>query len=189
MLIEEGNDPVFDPPALQEYMDTWDGQLFFDLLHLEKDENVLEIGCGTGRIARKVAPNVKSFCGMDISPQTIAAAKKHLPFANTKLICADFLAYAFDETFDLIYSTLTFLHIENKQKAMEKVFGLLCPGGSFILSIGKSDEEFLDFGTRKLKVYPDDPNETMHILKSNGFSNMQKYETEFAYIFSAEKPL
>ena len=30
LLIDEGNDPVYDPMPLQEYMDKWDGQKFID---------------------------------------------------------------------------------------------------------------------------------------------------------------
>ena len=32
LLIEENNDPFRDPPALQKYMESWDGQLFLDLI-------------------------------------------------------------------------------------------------------------------------------------------------------------
>ena len=28
LLIDEGQDPVCDPPLLQEYMNKWDGELF-----------------------------------------------------------------------------------------------------------------------------------------------------------------
>ena len=54
-LIDEGNDPVLDCEELKAYMELWDGQTFIDLLELKKDKSVLEIGCGTGRIALKVA--------------------------------------------------------------------------------------------------------------------------------------
>ena len=62
LLIDEGNDPVLDPPELKEYMNGWDGDLFIDLMELAKNKTVLEIGCGTGRIAVKVAPKVRAFC-------------------------------------------------------------------------------------------------------------------------------
>ena len=35
-LIDEGNDPVFDPPPLREYMDKWDGQAFIDAMELDE---------------------------------------------------------------------------------------------------------------------------------------------------------
>ena len=66
LLIEENNDPFRDPPALQEYMNRWDGEQFLESLELSKNKNVLEIGIGTGRIAVKVAPYCKQLTGIDI---------------------------------------------------------------------------------------------------------------------------
>lgn len=34
-LIDENNDPVFDPQTLKEYMDKWDGKAFLDALTLD----------------------------------------------------------------------------------------------------------------------------------------------------------
>lgn len=50
-LIDEGNDPVSDPPFLQEYMDKWDGQAIIDKMNIGMTKSVLEIGVGTGRLA------------------------------------------------------------------------------------------------------------------------------------------
>ena len=43
-LIDDGQDPVKDPPELQAYMDKWDGETFIKLLALNKTKNTLEIG-------------------------------------------------------------------------------------------------------------------------------------------------
>ncbi len=188
-LIKGGNDPVLDPPALQVYMDKWDGALFMDWLGLNPSQRVLEIGCGTGRLAVKVAPLVKTFCGIDISPETIEAAKKHLNAKAVTLICADFLSYDFSESFDLIYSSLTFLHIKDKKAAIQKVFTLLSPGGRFVLSIDKNQNNEIDFGAYKLKIYPDNPENIMHLLKLTGFETIRQFETELASVFSADKPI
>ena len=101
-LIDEGQDPVCDPPMLQDYMNKWDGDAFISLLELNKADSALEIGCGTGRLAVRVAPKVSSFCGIDVSPKTVKIAASHLQKYNAKLICGDFLDYSFTERFDLI---------------------------------------------------------------------------------------
>ena len=49
----------------------WDGQIFLDLIQLDKTKNVLEIGVGIVRIASKVAPRCLQFMGIDISSKTI----------------------------------------------------------------------------------------------------------------------
>lgn len=189
-LIDAGNDPVYDPPVLREYMDKWDGKLFIDLLKLSPDKSVLEIGVGTGRIAVNTAPLAGAFYGIDISPKTIETAKKHLGQGDGKvhLICADFLDFNFSKSFDLIYSTLTFLHIKDKKAAIDKVFDLLNAGGRFVLSIDKNQENELDCGEYKIKIFPDNPENIDLLLKSAGFESIKRYETEFAYIFSADKP-
>ena len=187
LLIEEGQDPVCDPPLLQEYMNKWDGELFLNLLELNKSKKVLEIGCGTGRLAVKVAPNVHSFCGIDISPKTIDAAKLHLQDFNVTLICDDFLNCLFTEQFDLIYSSLTFMHIKNKCNAIKKIYNHLVKDGVCVLSIDKNKNNILEFGSRKVKIYPNDPEKIMSIFTECGFCEVEKYETEHAYLIRARR--
>ena len=66
LLIKENNDPFRDPPALRKYMESWDGQVFLDLLELNPSKKVLEIGVGTGRIAEKIAGCCRHLTGIDI---------------------------------------------------------------------------------------------------------------------------
>ena len=71
LLIEENNDPFHDAPVLQKYMESWDGQVFLDLMELDESKTVLEIGVGTGRLAVKTAGRCRHLTGIDISPKTI----------------------------------------------------------------------------------------------------------------------
>ena len=54
LLIEENNDPFRDPPSLRQHMESWDGQVFLDLLELAPSKMVLEIGIGTEWCLRSV---------------------------------------------------------------------------------------------------------------------------------------
>ena len=144
MLIDENNDPFCDSPEMQEYMNRWDGQAFLDALKLDKNKNVLEIGVGTGRIAAKVAPECMKLTGIDISPKTIKRAQENLKAnKNILLVCEDFTKYNFSETFDVIYSSLTMMHFENKQQVIFKVDKLLNEGGIFCLSIDKNQSQYI----------------------------------------------
>ena len=185
-LIEENNDPVLDPPALRAYMDLWDGQPFLDALELTGQENVLEIGVGTGRLAVRTALRCGSFTGIDLSPRTIARATEHLD-PSTTLITGDFLTHPFQVQFDLIYSSLTFFHIEDKQAAADRVFQLLRPHGRFVLSISKSQDTVLDYGIRRLPLFPDTPEQMCRHLQIAGFHVNSITETEFAYIIQSHK--
>lgn len=110
-----------------------------EALQLASDKTALEIGVGTGRLALRVCEKCGSFTGIDISPKTIERAKGNLrEFSNTSLICGNYLTLQFDKSFDVIYSSLTFMHIEDKQTAIEKTADLLTPSGRFVLSIDKN---------------------------------------------------
>ena len=186
-LIDEGNDPVFDPKPLREYMNKWDGPAFIEKMCLDESKTVLEIGVGTGRLAINVAPRCKSFVGIDISPKTIARAKENLTFNNIKLICDDFLCYDFKETYDVIYSSLTFMHIEDKLFAISKVASILNNNGKFVLSIDKNQSDFIDYVTRKIRIYPDSPEEIRKLILISELEIEEIYETEFAHIFVVRK--
>lgn len=100
-------------------MDKWDGKAFIDKMELDKDKSVHEIGVGTGRLAIRVAPLCSQFYGIDISTKTIERAKENLSEqTNVKLHCGDFLTFDLSQSFDVIYSSLTFMHVEEKQKAI-----------------------------------------------------------------------
>ncbi len=187
-LIDEYNDPVHDPKPLRDYMDKWDGQAFIGSLELSENISVLEIGVGTGRLAVRIAPLCGEFCGIDLSPKTIEQARKNLVDCdNMTLLCGDFLTYPFDSTFDVIYSSLTFMHIKNKQRAVNKVASLLNDDGRFVLSIDKNPSEFIDTGTRKIRIFPDTPVEMAECIRTAGLTILNQYDTEFATIFVAKK--
>ncbi len=182
-LIDENNDPVHDPKSLKEYMNKWDGQVFVDAMKLDKHKTVLEIGIGTGRLALKTIPLCKKLFGIDISTKTIERATHNLSqYQNVELICADFITYNFNIAFDVVYSSLTFMHIKDKQKFINKIYSLLKPNGLFVLSIDKNQDEFVDYGDRKIKIYPDNPDDTKEYFTNSGLILLNCIETEFAYI-------
>lgn len=79
------------------------------------------------------------------------------------------------------------MHIEKKQTAINKVATLLNDGGKFVLSIDKNQDGFIDVGTRKITVFPDTLEKTVSYIANAGLKLTEQIETEFAYIFVAEK--
>ncbi|MBQ8683338.1 MAG: methyltransferase domain-containing protein [Clostridia bacterium] len=189
-LIDEGNDPVYDPQPLRDYMDKWDGQAFIERLELDKNASVLEIGVGTGRLAKRIAPLCGAFYGIDISPKTINRGKENLAaYSHVNLWLGDFLSFNFSRTFDIIYSSLTFMHIKRKQQAIRIIAQLLNPGGRCVLSISKSNESAISTGRRMVKIYPDTPKELCDYATTAGLQTQEQTETEFAYILVFTKPV
>ena len=188
LLIKDNNDPVCDPEPLREYMDKWDGRQFIDSLRLTKEKSVLEIGVGTGRLAVRTAPECRDFFGIDISPKTVKRAKENLKEKkNVTLICGNFMSYEFERKFDVIYSSLTFMHIKDKMAAINKIKSLLNSGGRFVLSIDKNQSDIIDYGTRKIRIYPDRKENIAEYINQSGMSLIKVFETEFACIFLAVK--
>jgi len=182
-LIDENNDPVHDPLPLKEYMDKWDGRIFIDSLKLSSDKDVLEIGIGTGRLAINVCGRCNKFFGIDISPKTIEKATENLrKHDNCTLICADFLEYPFENIFDVIYSSLTFIHISDKKSAIEKISRLLKQNGRVVLSFSKSRDKYLEINNRKLELFPCMPDDIKELFKKNNLITEDFFETEFAYV-------
>jgi len=188
LLIEEDNDPFYDPPELKKYMNKWDGQVFIDALQLDENKEVLEIGLGTGRIAVRVAPYCKRLTGIDISPKTIQRVKENLKkYSNISFINADFNTYEFKEKFDIIYSSLTMMHFENKKQVVSKIDNLLKERGIFCLSIDKNKSEYIDMGNRKVKIYPDTLDNILSIIDETEMSVVKVIETDNAHIIASRK--
>lgn len=190
-LIAEGNDPVLDPPALREYMDCWDGEALFEQLLLTPDCRVLEIGIGTGRLAmRALQRGCARFVGMDLSEKTLATARKHLAgWKHALLTKGEFPKDMPDGPFDRIYSSLTFLHIQDKEAACRGIAALLAPGGRCVLSLDKERIGMLDMGDRQVRVYPDDPEIVCAHLRAAGLLVHPVRTLERAWLATAEKPL
>jgi len=187
-LAGEINDPVHDPTPLKAHMDKWDGERFIEAMRLAPGKSVLEIGVGTGRLAVQVCGECGRFTGIDFSPKTVERAKENLrAFPNVNLICADYLVHSFEETFDVIYSSLTFLHIEDKRVAIQKAADLLNPGGRFVLSIDKDQNPRFKVNGRKMRIYPDTPEEITSLLAEAGLDIETQFETEFAVVFAARR--
>jgi GrpB-like predicted nucleotidyltransferase (UPF0157 family)/ubiquinone/menaquinone biosynthesis C-methylase UbiE len=186
-LIDENNDPVHDPLPLKEYMDKWDGQKFIDCMRLSENQDVLEIGVGTGRLAVRICRNCNTFCGIDISPKTIEKARYNLQeFDNCSLICGDFAEQEFNKKFDVIYSSLTFIHIRDKQTVINKVSSLLKPDGRFNLSMSKSQDKYLEMNGRKVELFPASLKKMTDIFNKSELIIEEILETEFAYIIAAK---
>ena len=79
------------------------------------------------------------------------------------------------------------MHIKDKQAAIDKVASLLSDGGKFVLSVDKNQDEYIDTGENKIRVYPDNPNIISACIKNTGMIIEDIFETEFAYVFCAKQ--
>lgn len=188
LLVQEGNDPANDPPALQAYMENWDGQPLIDALALAAESRVLEIGVGTGRLAKKVlSAGCGRFTGIDISAASIAQAGINLGgWENVSLIHGDFISADFQQPFDVIYSSLTIFHFKDKRAFIQKAAKLL-DAGRFVLSVPKGEERSIQFGSREVELFPERLEPIKSLLAEAGFILLHTVEAAYAHILVAEK--
>jgi ubiquinone/menaquinone biosynthesis C-methylase UbiE len=115
----------------------------------------LELGCGTGRIAQKLAevePSRRRIIGIDISiPMLRLASRRGQSGQSSKClpgyICMDMVQLAFSIDFDAIlipYNTLNLLHSENKILAcLGGCRKYLKPGGIMLVQLFVPSENFI----------------------------------------------
>ncbi|MBN1092107.1 class I SAM-dependent methyltransferase [Blastococcus sp. TML/M2B] len=89
---------------------------------------VLDVGCGSGTLARRLAATVPQVDGFDLSPEMIAEARKDAP-ANLSLRVADALTVDVPpETYDAVVSVAVLHHLPLAE-ALPRMAGWLRPGG------------------------------------------------------------
>jgi ubiquinone/menaquinone biosynthesis C-methylase UbiE len=100
-------------------------------------QSILDIGCGDDTISLPLLRPASQLTLLDISESMLEIARSHIPPTYTervRLIQGDFMATSLDpEGFDLILCLGVLAHADSPIRTMEKMVGLLKPGGSLII--------------------------------------------------------
>ena len=70
------------------------------------------------------------------------------------------------------------MHFEDKVAVISKIDKLLNASGIFCLSIDKNQSEYIDMGTRKIKVYPDNLDYIISIIVKTAISVVKVIEAK-----------
>ena len=113
-------------------------------------DRVLDLGAGTGRLARHLIPLVGEqghVVAVDIAEAMLRVAREKLTDrSNLALACADAEHLPFqDARFDKVICFSTFPHISHPQRALQEVFRILSPGGKLLILHLSSSEELNAF--------------------------------------------
>lgn len=105
-----------------------------DLVKVGEHDEVLEIGCGVGRIGRELAPQCSFWTGTDISGNMLSVARERLAeLKNVRFEKLDRVSLDKFEanSFDLVYSTNMMDHLDQTDRWLyiEEAFRVLRPGG------------------------------------------------------------
>jgi ubiquinone/menaquinone biosynthesis C-methylase UbiE len=100
----------------------------------------LDFGCGPGRLTQALTAHFEQVDGVDISPSMIALAEQlnlHSNRCHYHVNEADDLRRFADQTFDLVYSSITLQHVgqANARSYLKEFIRVLVPGGLLIFQL------------------------------------------------------
>ena len=108
-----------------------------EYVELPEQPNVLDLGCGTGRLLNRLATQFPTLrgTGLDLSAKMLHQAqqgnrhKERLVYKQGNAESLPFL----ESQFDAVFNTLSFLHYPNPQQVFQEVNRVLYPSGKFYL--------------------------------------------------------
>lgn len=121
------------------------GQRVLDRLELRGGENILDAGCGTGRVTLALLERVQvagaaggRVHAIDRSIEMTRLARRTLP-ADVPVVAADLLVLPFGRAFDLVFSTATFHWVLDPAALYAGLARVLRPGGRLHAQCGGAE--------------------------------------------------
>ena len=105
--------------------------IFTSMLPENNFKKILEVGIGTGAVAKIISKQIGPLTGIDISAEMIS----NINHPDIELILADVRALPFDsETFDLIYMRNVLHYIDQPEKGFSEICICMKPKAYFLFS-------------------------------------------------------
>lgn len=166
-------------------------QLIIKHLNLAKGMRVLELGCYTGELTKKLASSGATIYGVDIAPKSVEIAKKMITQKNVYLLVDNIEDSKFKNNFLDAVTGNGILHHTNLKDSLREIKRILRKGGKFIFFEPNmlNPEIFLERKVPLLrKLSNTSPDETAYIrwqlknvLQKAGFINVSVDPFDFIY--------
>ena len=129
----EGISAEWEDIRAEQYGASFDLAAAFALL--PGDATIADLGCGTGRTVRDLAPHVKRVIGVDASGQMLKAARKRLGgVKNVELRQGELAALPIaDATCDAALCVLALSYVEDPAAVVREMARILKPGGRAVI--------------------------------------------------------
>lgn len=122
--------------AISDPQFSW-GMEVLERLELRGDEDAIDAGCGSGRVAEKLLERLPggSLLAVDASEAMVTKARERLGESASYLV-ADLAELQVSEPVDLIFSTATFHWILDHERLFARLHAALRPGGRLVAQCG-----------------------------------------------------
>jgi trans-aconitate methyltransferase len=163
------------------------------LLNPQRDERILDLGCGTGQLTQKIAESGAKVIGLDSSADMVGQARQNYP--NIQFVLQDATKLNFREEFDAVFSNAVLHWIKDPVPAIRGINQALRPGGRMVVefggqgNIGDIEQAVRAVLASHTEKIPDSPwfypsiGEYAPLLEANGF------EVVSAELFDRPTPL
>jgi trans-aconitate 2-methyltransferase len=157
------------------------GEEIVSLLNPQKNETILDLGCGTGDLTQQIGDACHKVIGLDNSLEMILKAKeKH---TDIEFVQANAMDFQLDTTFDAVFSNATLHWIPDAESVIKNINKHLKVGGRFVAEFGGKgcvnniistlttvlDEKNIAYPPINSVLYYPSVGEYAHILEKNGF--------------------
>ena len=111
--------------------------VFMERHHPLQGADILEVGCGNGRLSLKLAESANSVAGIDLDTRLVDfateyAATAHLPNLRFLEMRSEALAFK-DESFDIVVMPWMLHMVQERQQALLEARRVLKPGGKLMV--------------------------------------------------------
>jgi len=110
------------------------GGSLVDLLAPQKNERILDVGCGTGDLAHEIAASGANVHGIDASHDMIITAQQKYP--DITFHTMDATALHMTNQFDAVFSNAALHWMKQPDAVINNIYSALKPGGRFVAEMG-----------------------------------------------------
>lgn len=110
------------------------GNKLIELLAPKQGEKILDLGCGTGDLAKKLYDVGVDIVGVDKSQNMVTQALSKYPHINFMVRDTTNLGYNIE--FDAVFSNATLHWVKQPKQALNCIYQSLKPGGRFVAEFG-----------------------------------------------------
>jgi ubiquinone/menaquinone biosynthesis C-methylase UbiE len=124
-------------------------KLVSPVLDLGTQDDLLDVGCGSGHFLKKYASHVKSIAGLDLSEVMIKVAniknKGRIAAGTAEFVQGDAVKLPWDDsTFSAVTSMGSFVGFPKTLESIKEMYRVLRPGGRAVISIEWNAEDGVD---------------------------------------------